>query len=97
MRRSVILNGFRWTFIILVACMIVLYGYQRLLLHKGIDDSVQRISPNSTIIGIIQTHTTESKEKVYRALYKTSEGKCFRATFERGSYSLILNKESSCN
>ncbi|TMU86949.1 hypothetical protein FGG79_02060 [Bacillus sp. BHET2] len=96
MNKMLVLKGLRWMFILLVACVIVLYGYKRLLLHTGIDASLQSISPNSTIIGIIQTHTTENKDKVYKALYKTADGQCFSASFERHSYTLIGNRESAC-
>ncbi|MGE6752494.1 hypothetical protein ACQKFO_03550 [Rossellomorea sp. NPDC071047] len=96
MNKTLLLEGFRWMFILLVACVIILYGYQRFLLHSSIETSLQTVSPDSTIIGIIQTHTTDNKEKVYKALYKTTDGKCYRASFERKGRTFISNHEASC-
>lgn len=96
MNKTLLLEGFRWMFILLVACVIILYGYQRFLLHSSIETSLQTVSPDSTIIGIIQTHTTDNNEKVYEALYKTKDGKCYRASFERNRRTFIGNQEAPC-
>jgi hypothetical protein len=96
MNKTLLLEGFRWMFILLVACVIILYGYQRFLLHSSIETSLQSVSTDSTIIGIIQTHTTDNKEKVYEALYKTNDGKCYKASFERNGHTLIGNQEAPC-
>lgn len=96
MNKTLLLEGFRWIFILLVACVIILYGYQRILLHSSIETSLQTISPDSTIIGIIQTHTTDNKEKVYEALYKTTDGKCYIASFKRKGRTFIENQKASC-
>ncbi|MFC7783772.1 MULTISPECIES: hypothetical protein [unclassified Rossellomorea] len=96
MNKTLLLEGFRWMFILLVACVIILYGYQRFLLHSSIETSLQTVAPDSTIIGIIQTHTTDNKEKVYKALYKTKDGKCYRASFERKKHIFIRDQEESC-
>ncbi|WP_044336737.1 hypothetical protein [Rossellomorea aquimaris] len=96
MNKTLLLEGFRWMFILLVSCVIILYGYQRFLLHSSIETSLQTAVPDSTIIGIIQTHTTDNKEKVYEALYKTKDGKCFRASFKRKSHIFIGDQEESC-
>ncbi|MGM0839641.1 MAG: hypothetical protein ACQEWE_02865 [Bacillota bacterium] len=96
MNKTLLLEGFRWMFILLVACVIIIYGYQRFLLHSSIETSLQTVSPDSTIIGIIQTHTTDNKEKVYEALYRTKDGKCHRASFERNGHTFIGNQDASC-
>lgn len=96
MNKTLLLKGFRWMFIFLVVFTIALYGYKRLLLHSGIEASLHTVAPDSTIVGIIQTHTTDNHEKIYKALYKTKDGKCFRASFERKSYTLIEALESTC-
>ncbi|PFA70715.1 hypothetical protein CN378_00135 [Bacillus sp. AFS015802] len=83
-------------FLFLVAFVIVVYVYKRSLLYSGIESSIQSFAPDSTIVGIIQTHTNKNSEKMYKALYKTTEGKCYKASFERHSYSLIETMESPC-
>lgn len=96
MNKKTLLKGFRWIFIFIVGFVIVIYSYKRVLLHSGIESTIHTVSPRSTIVGIIQTHTTTTNKKIYKALYKTTEGKCFNATFERKSYTLIENHESPC-
>jgi hypothetical protein len=96
MNKTVLLKGLRWVFIFLIGFIIVVYAYKRILLHSGIASSIHSVAPDSTIVGIIQTHTTSSREKIYKALYKTTEGQCFRASFDRNTYTLIENRESPC-
>ncbi|WP_201715134.1 hypothetical protein [Rossellomorea arthrocnemi] len=96
MNKTILLKGLRWMFLLLVAFVIFAYMYKRLLLHSDIQSSIHLVAPDSAIVGIIQTQTANNGEKVYHALYKTTEGKCFRASFERKSYILIENRESSC-
>ncbi|UXH44851.1 hypothetical protein [Rossellomorea vietnamensis] len=96
MNKTFLLNGLRWMFIFLIAFVIVVYVYKRSILHNSIQSSIRTLAPGSTVVGIIQTHTTKSHDKIYRALYKTEEGTCFRASFERTTYTLIENQESPC-
>ncbi|PFG06123.1 hypothetical protein [Bacillus sp. es.034] len=96
MNKTFLLNGLRWMFIFLIALVIVVYVYKRSILHNNIQSTIRTVAPGSTIVGIIQNHTTKSHDKIYRALYKTEEGKCFRASFERSAYTLIDNQESPC-
>ncbi|MBN8193040.1 hypothetical protein JI667_12885 [Bacillus sp. NTK074B] len=97
MNKTALLKGFRWIFIFIVGFVIVIYSYKRILLHTGIESSIHTVSPGSTIVGIIQTHSTADNKKFYKALYRTTEGKCFNATFERKSYTFIENRESPCH
>ncbi|WP_064093212.1 hypothetical protein [Rossellomorea aquimaris] len=96
MNKSLILDGFRWVFILLVACVITIYGYKRFQLHENIQSSLHTTTPHSTIIGIIQTKTLSNKEKVYEALYKTKDGTCFRGIFERDLLQLVQREKANC-
>ncbi|MCA1058555.1 hypothetical protein LCL96_06390 [Rossellomorea aquimaris] len=96
MNKTALLTGLRWGFIFLVAFVIFVYSYKRVMLHSGIESAIHKVAPQATIVGIIQTHTTTSKNKIYRALYKTTEGKCFNASFKREDYTILENQESTC-
>ncbi|CAN7368688.1 hypothetical protein [Rossellomorea sp. LjRoot5] len=96
MKKTFLLMGLRWVFIFLIAFVIVVYGYKRSILHSSIQSSIRTVAPDSTVVGIIQTHTTKSRGKIYKALYKTKEGRCFRASFDRTSYTIIESQESPC-
>ncbi|NMH70272.1 hypothetical protein HF072_15945 [Bacillus sp. RO3] len=96
MNKTLLLEGFRWMFLLLVACVIILYGYQRFILHSSIESALHKVSPDAIIIGIIQTHITNNQEKVYEALYKTTDGKCFRASFDREQHTFLRKQEATC-